>query len=79
MGLGVGLGLGLGLGLGFTSVLAYASKTSKKIVRKRLRRSTRRSRGSGGRKEPSIMAFMAGRKYRPAGARCCDGSIDAHW
>ena len=33
--MGVGLGLGLGLGLGFTSVLAYASKTSKKIVRKR--------------------------------------------
>ena len=31
----MGLGLGLGLGLGFTSVLAYASKTSKKIVRKR--------------------------------------------
>ena len=27
--------MGLGLGLGFTSVLAYASKTSKKIVRKR--------------------------------------------
>ena len=25
----------MGLGLGFTSVLAYASKTSKKIVRKR--------------------------------------------
>ena len=47
--------------------------------RRRLRRSTRRSRGSGGRKELDSARRMTGWKDRPAGARCCGGPIDAYW